>query len=65
MPPGGGSGATIMKRWLKEPLLRFLLAGGLLFGAYAWLHHAEVDEPRVVRITVAEVEWLRETWARQ
>jgi len=27
-----------MRRWLKEPLLHFLLAGGLLFAAYAWLN---------------------------
>jgi parvulin-like peptidyl-prolyl isomerase len=27
-----------MNRWLKEPLLHFLLAGGLLFAAYARLN---------------------------
>ncbi|MEW6683486.1 MAG: peptidylprolyl isomerase [Nitrospirota bacterium] len=53
-----------MKRWLKEPLLHFLLIGGLLFSAYAWLNRGEA-EPRVVRITAAEVDWLKETWARQ
>lgn len=54
-----------MRRWLQEPLLHFLLAGGLLFAAYAWLNPGAGDGPRVVRISAAEVDWLRETWSRQ
>lgn len=54
-----------MNPWLKEPLLHFLLAGSLLFAAYAWINRGVVNEPRVVRITAAEVNWLRESWARQ
>jgi hypothetical protein len=51
-----------MKNLLKEPLLHFLVAGGLLFAAYDWLNR---DEGEVVRITAAEVNWLKETWTRQ
>lgn len=54
-----------MSRWFKEPLLHFLVAGGLLFAAYGWLNRGGGDEPQVVRITAAEVNWLKETWARQ
>ena len=54
-----------MKRWLTEPLLHFLLLGGLLFAAYAWLDRGDSDTPRVVRISTAEVEWLKQTWSRQ
>ncbi len=54
-----------MKRWLTEPLLHFLLAGTLLFAAYGWLNRESADAPRTVRISVAEVNWLKETWARQ
>jgi hypothetical protein len=54
-----------MRHWLKEPLLHFLVAGGLLFAAYAWLNRGGDGEPRVVRITAAEVNWLKETWTRQ
>lgn len=54
-----------MKHWLKEPLLHFLIAGGLLFVVYAWLNSGRGDVPHVVRITPAEVNWLKETWARQ
>ena len=54
-----------MKRLITEPLLHFLIAGSLLFAVYAWLNPAGDDEPHVVRITTAEVDWLKETWSRQ
>jgi len=54
-----------MTHWLKEPLLHFIVLGGLLFAAYDWLSVGGVEEARVVRMTSAEVTWLRETWARQ
>jgi parvulin-like peptidyl-prolyl isomerase len=54
-----------MKNWIREPLLHFFLAGALLFGAYAWLNRGGGDAPRAVRITAAEVNWLKETWTRQ
>ena len=53
-----------MKRWLREPLVHFLIAGALLFGAYGWLNRGTVEEPRVVRITAADVNWLTVTWSR-
>jgi parvulin-like peptidyl-prolyl isomerase len=52
-------------RLSREPLLHFLIAGGLLFAAYGWLNRESADAPRTVRISVAEVTWLKETWARQ
>jgi hypothetical protein len=54
-----------MRHWLKEPLLHFLVAGGLLFAAYTWLNRGGGEVPGVVRITAAEVHWLKATWARQ
>lgn len=55
-----------MQHWLREPLLHFLLAGGLLFAAYGWLNAGSEDGARgVVRITAAEVNWLEESWTRQ
>lgn len=53
---------------LREPLLHFLLAGALLFGAYAWLNRGENDVGDVdttIRITEREIAWLSETWTRQ
>ena len=49
----------------REPLLHFLVAGGLLFAAYAWLRRGESDTAPAVRITASEVAWLKETWSRQ
>lgn len=54
-----------MKRWLSEPLVHFLVAGGLLFAAYAWLNRDDTAAAEAVRITTAEVNWLKETWTRQ
>lgn len=55
---------SVLKHWLQEPLLHFLLAGGMLFAVYAWLDRGG-DAPHVVRVTAAEVDWLKETWTRQ
>jgi PPIC-type PPIASE domain len=57
-----------MKRWLREPLLHFLVGGGVLFAVYAWLNPstpAAGPGPRQVRIGAGEVRWLTETWVRQ
>ena len=54
-----------MERWLKEPLLHFVLLGGLLFTAYAVLNRSSGSDPQVVHISTAEVEWLKQTWSRQ
>ncbi len=59
----------MLRTWLREPLLHFLLLGAALFGAYAWLERGAGPDAartsRVVRVTAAQVEWLAETWARQ
>ncbi len=49
----------------REPLLHFVVLGGLLFAAYSWLRRGEVEAVPVVRITANEVAWLKETWSRQ
>jgi hypothetical protein len=58
-----------VKRWLSEPLLHFLVAGALLFAAYAYLERGGTDPSSPtgasVRIGPGEVNWLRETWSRQ
>ncbi len=57
----------VLQRWLREPLLHFLMAGGVLFAVYAWIHDGIPDDPkkdRVVRITAEDVEWLTQTWGR-
>lgn len=54
-------------RLLKEPLLHFLLLGGLLFAVHAALRPSEpaaLAAP-VIRITAADADWLRQMWERQ
>lgn len=59
---------AIMRRWLKEPFMHFLILGGLLFIAYGWVNRG--DEPEVGRIVVTQgkIEHLRagfsRTWQR-
>jgi hypothetical protein len=49
---------------LKEPLLHFLLIGGLLFGAYAWVNRGASEQPaQQVRFAEADVKWLEDTFA--
>jgi hypothetical protein len=51
---------------LKEPMLHFVIAGGLLFAADALLNRhqaAEAVEP--IRIGQGEVRWLQESFANQ
>jgi PPIC-type PPIASE domain len=64
-----GSFPRPMKAFLREPLVHFFAAGGALFLAYAWIARGETDNAaktaRLVRITAGQVEWLKETWARQ
>jgi hypothetical protein len=55
-----------MKKLHKDPLFHFLVAGGLLFGAYAWLNpDTPENSPRTVQVTENEVALLKELWVRQ
>jgi hypothetical protein len=54
---------------LKEPLLHFLLAGAVLFGAYAWIKPSPEEfsaskAPRI-QISAGDVQWLTENWTTQ
>jgi choline dehydrogenase-like flavoprotein len=52
---------------LREPLLHFLVLGAAIFGAYAWLGHAEdaPGRPASVVLREADVAWLADIWSRQ
>jgi hypothetical protein len=55
-------------RFLREPLLHFLLAGFALFGAYAWFvdeRDGAEDSARTVHIRQADVDWIKGLWSRQ
>lgn len=41
-------------RWLREPLLHFVLAGAALFGVYAWLYPSAYEQPDNNRIVITE-----------
>jgi hypothetical protein len=54
-------------RLLREPMLHFALAGGLLFGAYAAMPGETLPEDETEQVVVGEGElrWLQETFTNQ
>ena len=54
-------------RLLKEPLLHFVVLGGLTFAAHAALGAARPEDQSqpVIRMTAADAEWLKGMWTRQ
>jgi hypothetical protein len=51
-------------RWIKEPLLHFLVLGGLIFAAYAWKNGFQADDPDDVLVSLRQQENLARTFAR-
>lgn len=54
-------------RLLKEPLVHFIVVGGLLFAAHAAVGPSEdkVSSAPAIKITEADADWLKEMWTRQ
>ena len=53
-------------RWMREPLVHFLLLGLALFGLYAVIGQGRDEGPqKAVVVTAQDVAWLRESWQRQ
>jgi hypothetical protein len=54
-------------RLLKEPLLHFVVLGGLMFAAYSALgtDQPTVQPQPVIHMTAADAEWLKGMWTRQ
>ncbi len=58
----------MLRALLREPLLHFLVLGGLLFGLFGLTRAPEQEGARQIRVTTAQVEQLaaqfRRTWMR-
>ena len=52
-------------RLIREPLLHFILIGGVLFAADAALREDAAPSDQVIRITEAEIDRLQVQWTRQ
>jgi hypothetical protein len=57
---------SLAVKLVKEPLVHFLVAGGLLFVAYSWIHRGEENQnPRRIEITENQVKQIElDWWAR-
>jgi hypothetical protein len=53
-----------MKKILKEPLLHFVLLGGLIFAAYAWVNGFQVNDPDRIVVSLRQQENLARTFER-
>ena len=55
-----------MNKWLKEPLLHFLLLGALLFGLYSLVNpdEASIADNRIV-VSAGDIERLSANWANK
>jgi len=56
-----------VKRWLREPLLHFLVAGALLFAVYRMLHpeaFRAADDKRI-EVTADDLRQLEIAWTAQ
>ena len=54
-----------MTRWLKEPLLHFLLIGAGLFMLYGWVSDEDSGRPDQIIFTEAEIDRLINLWERK
>jgi hypothetical protein len=52
-----------MRRWLREPLLHFLVLGALLFVVYGWIHRG-TGSPGEIVVARAQIDSLREQFTR-
>ncbi len=56
-----------MNKLIREPLLHFLVAGALLFGAWSWMNRGgdAAGGDNVIRITDRELNWVIGTFTKQ
>ena len=56
-----------LKRWMREPLLHFLLIGVTLFGIYHWRNPSSLntDTSRRIELTNDDIRQLEISWAAQ
>jgi len=53
-------------RFIREPLVHFLLIGAAIFVLYGFMGQQDVEEQeRTITITAGEIGWLTDTWAKR
>jgi len=53
-----------MRRWLREPLLHFLILGALLFGLYGWLRGGAQATPAEIVVSRGQLQSLQAQFQR-
>ena len=53
----------LFRKVFREPLVHFILIGGLIYLAYALTLPDKVEpDQREVRVTANEIQWLEDSW---
>ncbi len=53
-------------KFLREPLLHFLVIGAAIFVLFGFLGQKDVEEKeRAITITAGEIGWLTDTWKKR
>ena len=53
-----------MTRFLREPLLHFLLLGAALFGLYGWMHGSVLHQPNEIVVSRGQQQSLQAQFER-
>ncbi len=67
MNPGPHAPPARARRWLREPLLHFLIVGALMFGVYFWFNRGagEPPPPHQIVLTADDLMQMRIAWRAQ
>jgi len=53
-------------KFLREPLVHFLVIGAAIFVLYGFFGRQDVEEQeRAITITTGEINWLTDTWNKR
>lgn len=53
-----------MARFLREPLLHFLILGAVLFGSYGWMHNGVLKQPNEIVVSRGQLQSLQAQFER-
>lgn len=54
-----------ISKWLKEPLVRFLIIGAVIFAVNAWVNTSDNNAQPSIEITASDIDRLRTLWQRK
>ncbi|WP_455210252.1 peptidylprolyl isomerase [Kaarinaea lacus] len=56
---------STISKWLKEPLVRFLIIGAAIFAVNAWVTNSDDNAQPKIEVTATDIDRLRTLWQRK